>query len=345
MKFISFFFRIRLEKYPERELGVKSDIFWIDDLTWDIKLKFGRRTLQSLIAVLNAMRMHKRFRDYDIIYVPSDFWAQVIGFVVARLQKIPFVIRLRGNPFEARRYLPSLKNRILTRIINIAFSRVDKAIYKRADLIISVCNDLAEKFRKLNRNVVTVWNGIDNRFIESKLKLRRKSDEIIFGYVGRISREKGVELMLKAIEDLPIRLLVFGEIQHPITFPKNIEYFGRVPHERIEEAYSRFDVLVLPSFTEGLPRTLQEAMLLGKAIICTDVGDNGLLIEKRGGWLCQPNVDSLRKAFYEALSVGKREILKMGIYNRHKAKKIFYNWEEYAKKVENIISQYLKPKI
>lgn len=336
MRILSFLFKIRLERFEEIRL-VEGDVIWIDDLTKDIRLKIGRRTVQSLIAVLNAMFMCKQFRNYDVVYVPSDFWAQVIGFFVARLCKIPFIIRLRGNPFETRKLRPPTEKKVFARMIRVIFDKVDKVVYSRADLMISICQNLTREFRRINKNIVTVWNGIDSRFFEHKPGRGEVSKKIVFGYVGRVSKEKGMDLILEAIKGMPVKLRVFGAVQYDMVFPEEVEYMGEVPHERIEEAYSKFDVLVLPSFTEGLPRVLQEAMLLGKVVICTDTGDNSIIVDEKGGWVCQPNIEELKQAVSEALKMGKMELLKMGVYNRRKAETIFYSWEEYAEKVKQII--------
>ena len=91
-------------------------------------------------------------------------------------------------------------------------------------------------------------------------------------------------------------------------------------------------MLVLPSFTEGLPRVIQEAMLLGKPIICTNVGDNSVVVDENGGWICKPKPEELRYAFYEALKLGKPKLQHMGIYNRCKAESIFIAGKNTSKK-------------
>ncbi|MFH2112157.1 MAG: glycosyltransferase family 4 protein, partial [Candidatus Bathyarchaeota archaeon] len=261
---------------------MNGDFISIDDL---VKPKVNNRYFEFIFAVFNAIWKYNRLKDYNFIYIPSGFSSQIIGFIIAKINKIPLVIRLRENSFEFRKYRTSSAS-----FINVIFNKIDEEIYKRADLIVSVSNDLTSKFRYLNSNIITLWNGVDEQFFEYEMNINKKLEETIFGYIGRVSSEKGVELMFKAIENLPIKLLVFGETQISVTFPNNVEYLGIVPHENIQKAYSKINIIVLPSLTEGLPRTLQEAMLLGKAVICTDVGDNSILIDERGGWVCQRNI-------------------------------------------------------
>jgi glycosyltransferase involved in cell wall biosynthesis len=67
-----------------------------------------------------------------------------------------------------------------------------------------------------------------------------------------------------------------------------VEFLGWVDNEKKSAVFNNSDVFVLPSYAEGLPISILEAMSYGKAIIATDVGgvseivrenENGILIE------------------------------------------------------------------
>jgi glycosyltransferase involved in cell wall biosynthesis len=341
MRILSFVYKHPLERFEEL-FFLGGDVVWIDDLTKNIGLKMGRKTFQSIIAVLNVLLKHKRFRNYDVVYVPSESWAQIIGLLVAKLCKIPLIIRMRGNPFMVRKIKSATSQRkIFAKILSAFFDKVDKFTLSKANLIISAAHCLAHELKEINHNVVTVWNGVDKKFFEITPIYPQGNSDIVFGYVGRISSEKGIDLLFEAIKGIPVKVRIFGAIEHNVNFPENVEYMGYVPRERIEEIYRLFDVLVLPSFTEGLPRVIQEAMLLGKPIICTNVGDNSVVVDENGGWICKPKPEELRYAFYEALKLGKPKLQHMGIYNRCKAESMFYSWEEYVKKVRETIKRYV----
>ncbi|MEM0095056.1 MAG: glycosyltransferase family 4 protein [Candidatus Bathyarchaeia archaeon] len=336
---MSFVYKRPFERFEE--IHLISDIVWIDDLTKDLRLKIGRKTMKSLIAVLNVIFKIKRFMKYDAIYVPSESWAQVIGFIVSRLCKIPFIVRMRGSPFLVRSFKQQRsEKRVFARLLSVVFDKIDEFTLSKADLIISTAHYLTREISKINGNVVTIWNGVDKKFfVLSPIPPGGRSKDVIFGYIGRVSIEKGLDLLFNAIEGIPVKLRIFGALEYDAVFPENVEYMGHISHEKIEEAYGLFDVLILPSFTEGLPRVLQEAMLLGKPIICTNVGDNHLIVDEGGGWVCNPCTEELRNAILEAIKTDKARLRSMGYYNRRKGEIMFYTWEEYTEKVKHAIRQ------
>lgn len=116
--------------------------------------------------------------------------------------------------------------------------------------------------------------------------------------VGRLSPEKGIGGLLEALAactgkrpqlvivgDGPMR----GELDRMVErlgLRNHVTFLGRLPERQTLEQIAQSDILVLPSFMEGLPIVLMEAMALGKAVIATRVagipelisdGENGLL--------------------------------------------------------------------
>jgi len=146
--------------------------------------------------------------------------------------------------------------------------------------IIYNCTDLPESINKLN--------------IENEESLR-------FGFVGRLEKQKGVELLInsfkKAIKlDNNITLILYGKKSLSKASEKIAkDSSGRIiingPFESaINEVYPNIDILILPSFWEGFPYVIIEAMAFGCPVIATNVGGiselvttnkNGCLIEAR----------------------------------------------------------------
>ncbi len=143
--------------------------------------------------------------------------------------------------------------------------------------------------------VCMVWNGssggVDlNRFDihkreewrkEIRQRLGYKDDDFVFGFVGRITRDKGVNELFAAFLPLSDRakLLVVGQAEGIDTLDKelfekakendNILFHDAVSD--IEKYYTAIDVLLLPSYREGFGMVIVEAAAMGTPAIVSDV--------------------------------------------------------------------------
>jgi glycosyltransferase involved in cell wall biosynthesis len=126
--------------------------------------------------------------------------------------------------------------------------------------------------------------------VTRNLEDRRK----VVGYAGRFSPEKGVINLVKAIplmlEEQPdMEFLMcgdgplFAEVKKEIEVgktTKKVTLTGWVPLERIPEYLNQMQLLVIPSYLEGLPKILMEAMACGTPVLATAVGGIPHLIRK-----------------------------------------------------------------
>ena len=125
--------------------------------------------------------------------------------------------------------------------------------------------------------VSVVGSGFDDQIFYA-------SKTVVFA--GKITEKKGVYSLFRALERLPyadkeIRLVLAGEFgserdREEITrladsVPYETVFTGRLSHEELAEAFRAADVFVLPSFSEGLPLVLMEALACGLKTVCTDL--------------------------------------------------------------------------
>jgi glycosyltransferase involved in cell wall biosynthesis len=97
------------------------------------------------------------------------------------------------------------------------------------------------------------------------------------------------------------------------------------PTADIERLYHQHDFLCLPSFFEGTPNVICEAMASGLPILCSAVADNPLIVDEGlNGFLFNPHsLDSFNKALRRLLALTADERARMGERNRLKAVEIF----------------------
>jgi glycosyltransferase involved in cell wall biosynthesis len=128
-------------------------------------------------------------------------------------------------------------------------------------------------------------------------------------FMGSIDERKGVFDLIEAIKqsNCKTHLKIYGGFLND-SFTKNrferlirndasIEYCGYVSGEKKEEAYSNSDVFVLPSYAEGMPIVIMEALAKGCAIVSTNVGAIPEVIGNENGYIVNPgDICAIRSA-------------------------------------------------
>ena len=149
-----------------------------------------------------------------------------------------------------------------------------------------------------------------------------------FVCVGRLSEEKGQMLLLEAVarvaaKDIPIELVLVGDGSLRGELEKLIEKYRLGEHVRITGWISNNDVrkeiararaLVLPSFSEGLPVVIMEAMAMRRPVLTTYIaGIPELVRSGENGWLIPAgSLDDLTNALEACLSTSIEDLQKLG---------------------------------
>lgn len=154
---------------------------------------------------------------------------------------------------------------------------------KLVAVIVSVSNSMGRKLLKNgNRNVVVLPQQVDwDRFKVPRSKEAlvglEVAQDFVVGYVGRLSPEKNLPVLLKCAQMLPdIGFVLVGDgpqrqpLEQATSGLNNIYFAGR--QENTENFYAAFDALMLPSTVEGMPLVILEAMTCGTPVIASDVG-------------------------------------------------------------------------
>ncbi|PPE64922.1 glycosyltransferase family 4 protein [Caldimonas caldifontis] len=153
--------------------------------------------------------------------------------------------------------------------------------------------------------------------------------------VGRLCQEKGQLLLLRALrylrdEGLDCELVLAGDgemraaIEHEVDrlgLRGQVCITGWISSERVREEILAARALVLPSFAEGLPVVLMEAMALGRPVISTYVaGIPELVVEDECGWLSPAgDLERLVESIKECLRASPRRLEAMGAIARERA--------------------------
>jgi len=192
--------------------------------------------------------------------------------------------------------------------------------------------------------------GIDIKHFDSTLCKEAKKDEFTFLFVGRLLTDKGIHELIRAYEKLKkenpkVKLIIVGSPDegNPNSVSKgelekwikegSIKWYGF--QEDVRPFYCMADCVVLPSYREGVPRVLLEAMAMEKPIITTDApGCKNVCVDGVNGFLVKPkDVESLYSAMKRMVELGDEKLRELGKAGRRLAE------EKYS--VEKIVGEYI----
>ena len=164
---------------------------------------------------------------------------------------------------------------------------------------------LIKKFFLNNKKISIIPNWIDTKLF-SPLKVEEKRNGVL--YVGRLELEKNPLILINAMSGINQKLTFIGsgslrsEILELAKRNKvDIEIINPIPNNKLVSYYRKCKLYVIPSFYEGNPKTLLEAMSCGCPVIGNNVVGIRELINKERGFLFN-NLDELRNAIKTLLS-------------------------------------------
>lgn len=285
----------------------------------NINLKNNITTLFQLIKLIKQVKP-------DIVHVHTPI-AAVLGRIAAKIAKVPTTIyTAHGFYFHEgmkKRYyyfyfiIEKLLAKFCTDYL-FTQSREDYELATRNHFLsfknayhyrwISNGVDLEGKFN---------YDKVDYKDIESiKQKYGIKNDDLIITFIGRLVEEKGIIDLLEAIDKLKLKnfkVFMIGDVHHSerdTSTYKAIQNYKKLSNviftgalDNIRDYLYLSDIFCLPSYREGMPRSIIEAMAMKNAIITTDIrGCREEVVDNENGYLVPTNAPQYIATKIEALA-------------------------------------------
>lgn len=283
----------------------------------------GANPFVEMVTVFRMLALFNRQRvDLVFSYTPKGNLYSAIAAIFLKLRFVPNVSGL-GRVF--------ISQSLLTTFVKILY----RLTFRFAELVFFQNSDDRNIF--LNLGIVSQdkserlpGSGVDlDKFVPAPKAHDSKRVEFVFLLVARMLWDKGVGEYVEAARFLKVRypntrfLLLGGAgVDNPSAIPhqKIAEWVGAglvdyYPHEDdVRPFLSRADCVVLPSYREGVPRTLLEAGAMAIPIVTTDApGCRDTIIDGVTGYLCRPK-DSrdLAEKMESVMCLSLPEKLQMG---------------------------------
>jgi len=254
----------------------------------DIKVYSYAGKMAALLGLFLAWRENRSYKPRVIVTTAQS--ADMLGYGLnylrdARLVSLQTVSKAISHPI------------------------LDRLVLRRFDTLIAGSSDIRDYLighgqMRERIKVVNNWVDFSSRKITADARATRQkygiSDgEILLGCIGRLHYQKGQEFLIRAFRQLQsrhlrLRLALVGDGPNAEMLRSeahdlgdSVIFTGSVVGEDYNNLLNAFDLYIQPSRFEGLPRTLLDAMYLGKPIVATAVngnldalrdGENGLLV-------------------------------------------------------------------
>jgi glycosyltransferase involved in cell wall biosynthesis len=248
----------------------------------------------------------------DVVLAAFAYPDGFAGALLARALGVPLVVKVHGSDINV---LPGKSG----------LGALIRWTMRQAHSVFGPSRPLIERAVELGANperARVVLNGIDKQTFrvrdrsEARLGLGLSCDARLLLFVGRPERTKGFDEVITAMASLrdstpPVELIVVGDGPETAAYREragqlgvNVKFVGVMSQQGVANYLAACDALVLPSWAEGTPNVIIEALASGRRVVATAVGgipdivnqpELGVLVEPR-------NADALAHALRRVLT-------------------------------------------
>lgn len=288
-----------------------------------LKDKYYIPTLQGLKEIIKLLKINSS--DETEIHTHTRFYlTNLIASILARKYKIKHYHFEHGSSFVQ-------DGSALVRLFAYLFDNtLGKYILNKSDLVFPISEGVRKFLEKNYKNAKlgpTLYNSYEIKNKNFKTSPKPAKAKLLF--VGRLVKSKGVYELIEATKILkdknfPFTLTLIGDGTEKVNLEKyvfdhnltnNVFIKGKLPYEETQLEFPKYDIFINPSYTEGLPTTVLEALFNNLLIVATNVGGTNEILPEE----MLINIDDLSPKLIS-----------------ENIKKIFKNWEKLQTEFESI---------
>jgi len=301
---------------------------------------------------LDVYRLVKELQP-DIVHLHTPLMA-FVGRLAAKAARARFIIYTAHGFYHhegmnpVKKYLFALPELLLGRFTHVAFfeSREDETWARLKRLL-------------PDKRMFHISNGTDLSFFSpsavNQERLQAFREEIGSGRViltcGRVVREKGffdlVDASVEVLREFPDAIFVLAgqgpeldTLKHAAQsrdVDENWRFLG--PREEMRELFALSEVFVLPSWREGMPRSIIEAMAMAKPVVATDIrGCREEVVDGETGFIVPPKDPAALASAIKSLLSDEELAIRMGKAGIKRAEELFDENKVIQKQIEVIKS-------
>ncbi len=301
----------------------------------------------DLIYYKIAQSVFGFIKDYDLIHVHGIGFFSDFLILTKIIHKKPVIISTHGGIFHTEK---------ISLLKKFYFYVIQKALLRFADSVVAVSKSDRQLFSKICKKVLLIENGIE---LKKFSVLGKKKEKNTFLFVGRISKNKRIDLLISIFADVikkmpSARLYVVGEdwegmmpklkeLSNNLGLKKNVFFKGKASDKELLKYYDRCQFFVSASQYEGFGISAIEAMAAGCIPILNRIkafenmvknGQNGFLTDFT-------NRAESSKKILDLMNLNELEKNKIILNTKNSSKR--FSWSkkvaEYSAEFEKIVSE------
>lgn len=252
----------------------------------------------------------KDISDFDFIYT-KGFTA---WYLLQHRQSFFPKIAVKLHGYEMYQYSPNLKTKLQHLLLRIPA----KFVSQNADIVFSyggkITGILKNQLNIPSKKIIEIPTGIEKNLISHTIT--EYHSPVRFVYVGRYEERKGIKNLNAALlhlirQNQKFEFHFIGDIPtHLQINDSKTTYYGAITdYSTIQSLLKSMDVLVCPSYSEGMPNVIVEAMASGLTVVATNVGAVSELVNNSTGYLIENNNVSILKNALNTIINTKKEVL------------------------------------
>ena len=225
-----------------------------------------------------SLKLVKLSRNVDL-WIFFGGGGLIVPALISKILKKKFILLLTASPAKCEEF----QGNFIYKLLDITI----KLNYKLSNKIVLYSEDIIKEWNlEQYKNKISIANEYFIDIDEFKIKYKFNERENLVGYIGRLSEEKGVLNFVKAIPEIlkerkEIKFMVGGDglLRDKIekylnenNLDDKVKLVGWIPHNELPDYLNKLKLIILPSYTEGLPGTMLEAMACGTPVLATSVG-------------------------------------------------------------------------
>lgn len=291
------------------------------------------RSIFDIVKMIHTYKQLKKLADkehYDLVHTQSPIGGVLCRLAFRKARKKGTKVIYQAHGFHFYKGAP-LANWFI-------YYPIEKFCAKFTDVLITINQEdyeLAKRKMKAKKIEYLPGVGIDlSKFKEHPIDTRMKREEVDIPQnavwilaVGELIPRKNHENLIRAVartEKIYLTIAGKGELQEYLSeLISELKIIDRIKligfRTDISELCEACDIFAFPSFQEGLPVALMEAMASQKPVICSRVrGNTDLIDENQGGFFFEPN--DVNDIYQSIKKIGISDLKEFGNYNYQKIK-------------------------